>query len=112
MARVLNVGIVGYKFMGKAHSNAYHKAPRFFDLACVPALKVACGRHEQGLRDFARKWGWQETETSWESLIARGDVDIVDISSPTHMHKDVVGGGAAGVRTVRAHRPARVARQR
>ena len=62
--KTLNVGIIGYKFMGRAHSNAWIKAPLFFDTAVRPVLKVACGRHEEPLRAFAGKWGWEEIETS------------------------------------------------
>ena len=65
----LNVGIIGYKFMGKAHSNAWRKAPYFFDLNIEPVLKVACGRHEGSLKEFADRWGWEEIETDWTSLI-------------------------------------------
>ena len=55
--KTLNVGIVGYKFMGKAHSNAWMKAPLFFDLPVKPVMKVACGRHEEPLKEFAERWG-------------------------------------------------------
>lgn len=85
----LNVGIIGYKFMGKAHSNAWIKAPRFFDLPAKPVMKVACGRHEQPLREFAQRWGWQDTETDWKKMVKREDVDIVDIALPQYLHHAV-----------------------
>jgi len=85
----LNVGIVGYKFMGKAHSNAWIKAPLFFDLPMKPVMKVACGRHEEPLREFARRWGWQEIETDWKKMVARDDIDIIDVSLPQYLHHDV-----------------------
>ena len=75
----LNVAIIGYKFMGKAHSNAWRKAPYFFDLNVEPVLKVACGRHEASLKEFADRWGWQETETDWQKVVARDDIDIKKI---------------------------------
>lgn len=85
----LNVGIIGYKFMGKAHSNAWRKAPYFFDLNVEPVLKVACGRHKASLKEFADRWGWQETETDWKKVVERADIDIIDIGVPTHLHHDV-----------------------
>ena len=87
--KTLNVGIVGYKFMGKAHSNAWMKAPLFFDLPVKPVMKVACGRHEEPLKEFAERWGWQEIETDWKKLVERDDVDIVDISSPQNTHYEI-----------------------
>jgi predicted dehydrogenase len=85
----LNVGIIGYKFMGKAHSNAWRKAPYFFDLSVEPVLKVACGRHETSLKEFADRWGWEEIETDWRKVVQRDDIDIIDVSVPTHLHHDV-----------------------
>ena len=85
----LNIGLIGYKFMGRAHSNAWIKAPLFFDIPCLPVLKVACGRHESSLKEFAQKWGWQEPETDWKKLIARPDIDIIDIALPQHLHYEI-----------------------
>ncbi len=59
MAKTVNVGLVGYKFMGKAHSNAYVKAPKFFDMETVPVMKAICGRDEEGVSEFAKKFGWE-----------------------------------------------------
>lgn len=83
----INVGIVGTKFMGRAHSNAYIDVPYFFDVPFKPVLKAACGRDAESLEAFARNFGWQSTETSWEKLVARDDIDFVDIctSNVTHM---------------------------
>ena len=92
----LNVGIIGYKFMGKAHSNAWRKAPYFFDLNVEPVLKVACGRHEAGVKEFADRWGWEQIETDWHDVIARDDIDIVDISVPTALHHDIAIEAAKG----------------
>jgi predicted dehydrogenase len=85
----LNVGIVGYKFMGKAHSNGWLQASRFFDLPAKPVLKVACGRDAKQLAEFAERWGWEHTETDWKKMVHRDDVDIVDISAPDHMHHEI-----------------------
>ncbi|CAN5151965.1 Gfo/Idh/MocA family oxidoreductase [soil metagenome] len=86
----INIGIIGYKFMGRAHSNAWIKAPLFFDIPAMPVLKVACGRHENSLKEFAQKWGWEETETDWKKLVSRSDIDVIDVSLPQHLHFEVV----------------------
>jgi predicted dehydrogenase len=85
----LNVGIVGYKFMGKAHSNAWRQASKFFDPAATPVLKVACGRHQDSLKEFADRWGWEHTESDWKKMVRRDDVDIVDVSAPQYLHHDI-----------------------
>lgn len=87
MSKELNVGIVGTKFMGRAHSNAYIDVAYFFDLPVRPVLQAACGRNVSDLEAFAKQFGWQTTETSWERLVARDDIDLVDIctSNVTHM---------------------------
>jgi predicted dehydrogenase len=82
----LNVGIIGYQFMGKAHSNGWIKAPLFFDLNITPELKVACGRTEAAVQAFADQWGWKEIETDWKKVVERPDIDIIDICLPQHLH--------------------------
>jgi predicted dehydrogenase len=101
----LGVGIVGYKFMGKAHSNAWTKAPLFFDLPVKPVMKVACGRHEEPLVEFAHRWGWQETETDWKRMVHRDDVDIVDVALPQHLHHDVAIEAAASGKHIFCEKP-------
>ncbi|MCX7029687.1 MAG: Gfo/Idh/MocA family oxidoreductase [Spirochaetes bacterium] len=87
--KTLNVGIVGYKFMGKAHSNAWRQASVFFDPEAKPVLKVACGRHQESLKAFADRWGWEYTESDWKKMVRRDDVDIVDVSAPQYLHYDI-----------------------
>ena len=67
----VNIAILGHRFMGKAHSNAWTRAPQFFDLPCEPCLKVVCGRDADALKAFADRWGWEEVETDWRKLIER-----------------------------------------
>lgn len=86
MAREMNVAIIGTKFMGKAHSNAWKNTPHFFEMGIRPVMKVACGQDAGSLRQFADNWGWQEIETDWQKVIARPDIDIVDISAPQYLH--------------------------
>jgi len=80
----LNIGLVGYKFMGKAHSNALARLPMFFDLDADIRMKCICGRDEQWVAQSAKKFGWDEYETSWEKLIAREDIDVIDITAPSN----------------------------
>ena len=82
MTKKVNIGLVGYKFMGKAHSNAYRKMPMFFNTEAIPVLKAICGRTEKAVAEAARKFGWESYETSWEKLVKRKDIDLVDITTP------------------------------
>ena len=82
----INVALIGYKFMGKAHSNAYRQVSHFFPGKLTPRLKVICGRDREGLEAAARQLGWEEIETDWRRVIARKDIDVVDVSSPGHLH--------------------------
>lgn len=90
----LRIAIIGYNFMGRAHSNGWSQAAKFFDLGVEPVLQVACGRDEPAVRAFADRWGWKHIETDWKKAVARDDVDIVDISLPQHLHHDVAVAAA------------------
>ena len=85
----LNVGIIGYGFMGRAHSNAYHKVNHFFDLAYQPVLKAACARSPDKARAFAATWGYESVETEWRKLIEREDIDLIDICTPNNTHAQI-----------------------
>jgi predicted dehydrogenase len=87
--KTMNVGLIGHDFMGKAHSNAWKQAPLFFDLPIKPVLKVVCGRRQEPLKAFADRWGWEHTECDWKKVVRRDDIDIVDISVPTYLHRDI-----------------------
>ena len=71
MADKLRVGLIGYKFMGRAHTNAWSQAPRFFDLPMDVECSVVCGRDEQAVGEFAKEWGWAEAETDWRKVVAK-----------------------------------------
>ncbi len=90
----INVAIIGCNFMGKAHSNAWSRAARFFDLPLRPVLQVACDLNETALLAFAANWGWKHIETDWRKVIARDDVDVVDISLPQFLHHEVAVAAA------------------
>lgn len=87
--RTINVGMIGYKFMGKAHSHALFDLNFFFDLDLRPVRKIICGRHLDPLKQAAEKWGWEEYETSWEKVVTREDVGVVDICTSTNTHCDI-----------------------
>lgn len=101
----MNVAIIGSKFMGKAHSNAWLNTPHFFDLPIKPVLKVACARNEEELREFADTWGWEETETDWRKVLEREDVDIVDIAVPTHLHHEIAVAAARAGKHIFLEKP-------
>ena len=101
----LNIAIIGHRFMGRAHSNGWLQAPRFFDLKATPVLKVACGRDEEATRAFADNWGWQETESDWQKLISREDIDIIDIATPTHLHHDMAVAAAQNGKHIFCEKP-------
>ena len=77
MAKKVNVGLVGYKFMGKAHSNAYRDVAMFFDMDAEPVMKAICGRNEEGVKATAEKFGWDSYETDWKELVKRDDIDLI-----------------------------------
>src|SRR5688572_29038413 len=104
-AKELRVAIIGYNFMGKAHSNGWLQASRFFDLPVRPVLQVACGRDEAAVRRFADNWGWKHVETDWRKAVEREDVDIVDISLPQHLHHDVAVAAAKEGKHVFCEKP-------
>src|SRR5215218_2488860 len=78
----LNIGMIGYGFMGRAHSNAYRKVNNFFPLDYRPVLKAACARDREKVSEFAGTWGYESVETDWRKLVERKDIDAVDICAP------------------------------
>ena len=83
----LNIGLVGYGFMGRTHSNGYKRVNDFFgDLAYRPILKAICGRNSERTEAFASQWGYESTESDWKALIARDDIDAIDICTPNDSH--------------------------
>ncbi len=106
MARTINVGLVGYKFMGKAHSNAYRQVGRFFnDLEVKPVLKAICGRDESGVKRAAEVMGWESYETDWKRLIARDDIDLIDVSTPGNLHAEISIAAAKAGKMVFCEKP-------
>ncbi len=104
-SKTLNVALIGTRFMGKAHSNAWLNAPHFFEMGIRPVLKVACGQDRQALQSFAETWGWEDIETDWRKVIERKDVDIVDISVPQNLHHDIAIAAAKAGKHIFCEKP-------
>ncbi|MCW2735359.1 Gfo/Idh/MocA family oxidoreductase [Nocardioides sp.] len=85
----LSVGMVGYAFMGAAHSQAWRNAPRFFDLPLRPRMAAVAGRDPAKVSAAATRLGWETTETSWQALIARDDIDLIDVCTPGDTHAEI-----------------------
>src|SRR3989441_6732176 len=105
MLKSLNVGMIGYGFMGRAHSNAYRKVNNFFDLDYQPVLKAACARSEDKVKAFAAKWGYESIETDWRKLIAREDIDLIDICSPNDTHAPIALAAAKAGKMILCEKP-------
>ena len=85
----LRVGLIGYAFMGAAHSQAWRTAPHFFDLPLHPELTVLAGRNAAAVSSAAERLGWSSTETDWRRVIERADVDLVDVCTPGDTHAEI-----------------------
>ncbi len=101
----INVGLVGYGFMGRTHSNAFRKVSNFFDLPYQPVLKAVCARDEQKARAFAAKWGWESVETDWRRLVERPDIDLIDIASPNDTHAEIAAAAAKAGKMILCEKP-------
>lgn len=101
----INVALIGYKFMGRAHSNAWRQAASFFDVPAEPVMKVIVGRDEAGARDAAGRFGWQEHATSWEEVVRREDIDLVDICTPGDTHLPIALAAAEAGKVVFCEKP-------
>ena len=102
----VRVGLVGYNFMGRAHSNAYRQLPFYFpDAKAKPVMKVLCGRTKDRLESCADQFGWEDTETKFQKLLERDDVDLVDITSPNNQHVDMVVAAAKAGKHIFCEKP-------
>jgi predicted dehydrogenase len=103
--KTLNIGLVGYGFMGRTHSNAFLQAPRFFDLPYRPVLKAVSARNEERVKKFAANWGYESYETDWRKLVERKDIDVIDIASPNDTHHDIAIAAAKAGKIVMCEKP-------
>ena len=101
----LNIGMIGYGFMGRAHSNAYRKVNNFFDLEYRPVLKAACARDADKVKAFADKWGYESVETDWRKLIERKDIDAIDICTPNNTHAEIAIAAAKAGKMILCEKP-------
>jgi predicted dehydrogenase len=101
----LNIGLVGYGFMGRTHSNAFLQAPRYFDLPYQPVLKAVAARNKERVEKFAANWGYESSETDWRKLIDRKDIDVIDIASPNDTHKEIAIAAAQAGKMVLCEKP-------
>ncbi|GAB2517587.1 putative dehydrogenase [Paramicrobacterium agarici] len=101
----LRVGMVGYAFMGAAHSHAWRTAPRFFDLPLTPELTAVAGRNEAAVREAADRMGWGSVETGWRRLIERDDIDLIDICTPGDTHREIALAALAAGKHVMCEKP-------
>jgi predicted dehydrogenase len=101
----LNIGLVGYGFMGRTHSNAFLQAPRYFDLPSRPVLKAVAARNEDRVKKFAANWGYESYETDWRKLIERKDIDVIDIASPNDTHREIAVAAAQAGKMVMCEKP-------
>jgi predicted dehydrogenase len=105
MGKALNVGMIGYGFMGRAHSNAYRRVSNFFELEHQPALKAVCARDAAKLKAFAECWGYESVETDWRKLIERKDIDLVDICVPNNLHREIALAAAQAGKMILCEKP-------
>jgi predicted dehydrogenase len=88
MTRRINVALIGTKFMGRAHSNAWATVGHFFDADPLPVMDLVCGRNATELAEFANRWGWARTTTDWREAATSGEVELVDIATPNNVHAE------------------------
>src|SRR5579884_3017343 len=105
MTKSLNVGMIGYGFMGKAHTNAYAHVNHFFDLQYRPVLKAICARSADKAKAFAGTWGYESVETDWRKLIERKDIDAIDICTPNNTHAEIALAAADAGKMILCEKP-------
>src|SRR5882757_2196547 len=101
----LRVGLIGYGFMGRTHSNAFRKVNNFFDLEYQPVLKAVCARDAAKAKAFASRWGYESIETDWRKLIERDDIDVIDIAAPNNVHAEIAIAAAKAGKAILCEKP-------
>ena len=105
MARPINVCMIGYKFMGRAHSNAYMKVGKFFDIKVQPVMHTVVGRSAEAVADFGRRWGWASSSTDWQKAVTNPEIDLVDVGTPNNQHRDMTLAALEGGKHVLCEKP-------
>src|SRR5271156_6493346 len=101
----LNIAMIGAGFIGKVHSNAFRQVGHFFDVPYEVQCQVICGRDRAKLETAASRWGWREIETDWQKVIARKDIDAVDIAVPNALHAAIAIAAAEAGKIVICEKP-------
>jgi predicted dehydrogenase len=101
----LRVGMIGYGFMGRAHSNAYKQVGQFFPSRHEVVLKAACARDAARVGAFAAQWGYESVETDWRKLVERPDIDAIDVCTPNNTHKEIALAAAANGKAILCEKP-------
>ena len=105
MAKPLRIGMIGYGFMGRAHSNGYNRVKDFFDLEYQPVLQAVAARDAEKAQAFADRWGYQRVENDWRKLVAADDIDAVDICTPNNLHADIAIEAAKHGKAILCEKP-------
>ncbi len=105
MAKPYRIGLIGYGFMGRAHSNAYSQVGHFFPSEYQPVLQAVCGRDATKVTAFAQQWGYKHTETDWRKLVNRDDIDAVDICTPNDSHQEIAIAAAKAGKAILCEKP-------
>src|ERR1051326_7546372 len=103
--RTLSVGLIGTKFMGRAHSNAWRQAPRFFDLPVDIRMVAICGRDRVGTRRAAKILGWEEAVYDWKAIVNDPEIDLVDICTPNDSHAEIAVAAARAGKAIVCEKP-------
>ncbi len=101
----LNIGMIGYGLMGRAHTNAFRQVSQFFTLEHRPVLKAVCGRDGVKAAAFATNWGYESVETDWKAMIARPDIDLIDIAATNNVHAEIAIAAAKAGKIVMCEKP-------
>jgi predicted dehydrogenase len=105
MAKPLRIGMIGYGFMGRAHSNGYNRVKDFFDLEYLPVLQAVAARDPAKAKDFADRWGYKRVETDWRKLVAADDIDAIDICTPNNLHAEIAIEAAKHGKAILCEKP-------
>ena len=105
MHTTLGIGLVGTKFMGRAHSNAWMSAPRFFNLPLVVNMRAVAGTKVQDVAEFSQRWGWQCCSDEWQDLVTDPQIDLIDNCTPNHVHAEVSIAALAAGKHVACEKP-------
>jgi predicted dehydrogenase len=103
--QTVGIGMIGYKFMGKAHTNAWRQANYFFDPPVKATLKAVCGREPDKVAAMAARWGWERAETDWRRLIDDPGIGIIDICSPNNTHEEIALAALQAGKIVACEKP-------